>query len=197
MAMFTEEEIQRFKEIFQVEGMSDECFNTVIVNGSYNFENELCKYADKITKDQLIKTDNWRYMFQSGTPHYSWNTDRYSLVCSILDMQHAEKVRVKKYSETWYEVTETWYKCDNMNIKVKVEAPRTIDGSYHHYYSVVEDKDMPARADTGIAKMRIDRSTGQLYIVDQFQGTLGECQIWESKNTDSDSVFHYFHIELN
>ena len=142
-------------------------------------ESILLTHIDEFTEEQweVILNRRYDYLFQKGTPHYSWRTDREDLAYEVL-----RRYKPRPYS-TW---SETWYDCRAYSVRlksgvilyIKVEESKSLSGQ-NHIYVQVADTFVPVPTHRAVL-LRLGNDT-RVYIADQFAGTLDQCENWVAK----------------
>ena len=161
------------------------------VNSGYNqVENLLVKHIDEFTADQWQAICDYHFndLFQDGTPHVSWNTDRSDLCRALI----RSRMPYKTYEETWYNVKIYSIKTNECVLEVKIEEPKIWSSTdrTHYYLKVTEEfKPVPTHRAIIIAIA----SDTKAYITNQFAGTESECEDWVAK-TLKQSNSQYFKI---
>jgi len=183
MAYFTQQEVEEFKGIFsygltpsELQSLND----AVSIEGSREVEQVLAGAIRQMINEQIkaVFDSKWNYMFQAGSPHYDWNTDRRLFTNSLIKL--AKKLYTTTHHETWYDVYTTWYSFRGLFFKVIDEVPRTLSGGRCQMHTTfVEESEIPAKPTHCIAALRIRK--GELHIVKQFTGTLDYCEVMQDK----------------
>lgn len=148
-----------------------------VTSGYNQVENILVKHIKEFGPDQWKAIVNSKYndLFQDGSPHFSWNTDRHAIVWELVEDQ--------KPCRTW---RETWYDCRLYSVQmgetlleIKIEEPRTMSGRTHYYLRIAEEF-IPVPTHRAVV-IGIGSDT-RAYISDQFAGTENECENWVAEN---------------
>lgn len=182
--MFEAHEIKEFVNQFADVLTKDELqrmTESIKPNGAFGeVEHILSEAVERLQEKHLkvIFDCKWDYMFQAGSPHYDWNTDRSRFTNAL------KKVSKKLYTttshETWYDIYTSWYNYCGLFFKVVDEVPRTLSGGRCQMHTtIVEESEIPAKPTHCIAALRIRK--GELHIVKQFTGTLDYCEAMQDK----------------
>lgn len=133
---------------------------------------------------KAVLDSKYNELFQDGIPHVSWNTDRGRLLNTLrknaMDKRPGyEKISTDSWSETWYCVKVMYIKTPaGAVIKYKMEEPKAVSGSRHHYYgSVVPPEEVPEKA-THTVVLLVPDAYGKVRIADQRTGTMRQCEEW-------------------
>jgi len=154
--------------------------------GGYDLlEQVLAPHVLEFTRKQweIILDYHYSDLFQNGSPHYSWNTDREHLYHSLY---HAMKDPrpVKVWNETWdkcarYCVTTP----TGVVIELKEEHPHIHQfgsGREDHYKITVKDGPAEVPPTHCAVVIGYDKQEGA-YLGKQFAGTFDECVDWVGK----------------
>lgn len=143
-------------------------------------ESILLTHIDEFTEEQwqAILNPRYNYLFQKGTPHYSWRTDREDLAYEVI--RRYKPRPYKTWSETWYESRAYSVRLKSgVILCIKVEEARTLSGR-NKVCIYVADTFVPVPTHRAVI-LHLGNDT-KVYIADQFAGTLDECENWVAKN---------------
>ena len=165
--------LNEFKTYFPEIDFSD------VTSGYNQVENKIISYGlDKLTAEQwsVILDSKYNDLFQDGTPHYNWNTERSSIFRSLI---YENKLQVfKTWNGSWHTVKVYYANLGNVKLELKKEEPISFgNGSYHFNIRIVDE--VPEYPTHIVYSLNI--ADGRVYISDQHLGTLDECTEWASK----------------
>lgn len=155
-------------------------------SGYDQVERKLLDHIKEFTPEQWQVICDYTYdnLFQNGTPHYSWNTDRASICCALIK----NLMPYKTYSEFWYDIEHYSIQMNGCVLEVKIEEPRSFSSSSRtKYFLKVAEVYQPVPTHRAVI-LRIGSDT-KVYIKDQYAGSLNECEEWVSKNINSTDHF--------
>lgn len=149
-----------------------------IESGYREVERKLVSHVKEFTAEQwkLITDCKYNQLFQDGSPHIDWNTDRRDL-CWVLIK---DQCPCQTWSETWYDCRKYSIKTNDAILEITVEDPRPFSNSRTHYYLRVAKEFTPVPTHRAII-IGLGSDT-RAYIGNQFAGTLDECENWVAKN---------------
>lgn len=174
MSEFTTDLRDQFAAKFPTIDMSD-------VNTGYNeIENLLVKELRNgvvFTPEQWEAITDWKFsgLFQDGTPHYSWNTDR-SAICQALIRG---KKPYKTYTETWYNVEVYSIQNGDTVLEVKIDEPRIWGQGRTQYHLSVAKVFTPVPTHRAVI-IDLGEDT-RAYIAKEFAGSQEQCETWAAE----------------
>jgi hypothetical protein len=152
------------------------------VDSGYNqVESILLEHVQEFTAEQwkVICDNKYNDLFQSGSPHIDWSTDRRRICQKLIYKERP----CKTWYETWSDIRVYSIEMKDCVLEIKVDEPRMWSSySRTKYYLKVTDVYTPAPTHRAVI-FSIGPDT-RVYISDQFAGTLNECEEWVSKNLD-------------
>ena len=157
------------------------------VDSGYNqVENILLEHVQEFTAEQwqVICDSKYSDLFQDGTPHVSWNTDRGSICRKLIFKEHP----CKTWYETWSDVRVYSIQMKDCVLEIKVDEPRMWNSySRTRYYLKVTDVFTPIPTHRAVI-LAIGSDT-RAYIKDEFAGSLNDCEEWVSKTIEKNDHF--------
>lgn len=192
MAYLTEESVNEFYNIIS-NLISREDFDKIAgINGSREIVYKLAEKAGDMTLDQLRKVTEgkWRNMAITGIAHISWEDGQWKELYMAFVKTHNMQQRkyVKKWSETWYQHTETTWTgtVDGEEIAIieDYRCPSTFStfssgGTITRYYNIKPISEIKSEPDTLVCLIRIE--DGNAYLTNQFAGSREECDEWATE----------------
>ena len=155
--------------------------------GGYNkLEALLAKHVLEFTRKQWEVILDYKYsdLFQSGMPHYSWNTDREHLYKALYNAMN-EPRPVKVWDETWVKCTKYCVTTPTgVVIEMKEEHPHLYGYSncrQDRYHMIVKDGPAELVPTHCAVTIGYDKTTGA-FLNKQFTGTFDECVDWVAKS---------------
>jgi hypothetical protein len=155
-------------------------------SGYDQVEGILCKHINDLTAEQwkVLTMSKYNDLFQTGTPHIDWNTDRGRLCQSLIRGLRP----YKNISEFWYDISMYSIQMNGFVLQVKVEQPKSFSsGSRVHYNVQVSDVYIPVPSHCAVL-ISVGSDT-KARISDQFTGSLNECEEWVAKNIQKGGHF--------
>lgn len=155
-------------------------------SGYDQVESKLIKHIKEFTPEQwaVITDSKYSDLFQTGSPHINWNTDRHRICDALI----ANVYPCKTWHETWYEIRVYSVQMGNTILEIKVEEPRVWSSySMTRYRLSVAKVFTPVPTHRAVI-LRIGSDT-KVYIKDQYAGSLNECEEWVSKNINNTDHF--------
>ena len=149
-------------------------------------EKTVASHIAELTQRQWEAVFDSRYseLFQDGTPHISWNTDRSHILSALLSKAGRERgfetLATDNWEETWRSAYVQWIRtpCGAV-VKYKREEPRVWDSYSRTTYcgKVVPPEEVPPRTTHCVAILAVD-GFGKAYLADQHCGTQDACEQW-------------------
>ena len=139
-----------------------------------------------LTREQweLILSSKYNDLFQSGTPHISWNTDRGEMFAKLIDQ--TEAVCKRRHEGTWYTdyityvITKT-----GVALKLTESVPDFFRSSARtkRKIEIIEQDQIPPKNDTVGILIKID-DYGHATIVSQKTGSFDEITDWVANKAE-------------
>lgn len=167
-----------YKDYPEERELLQKCFPDINISelSSHNeIEQAICNHIQELTEEQWRTILGWnvKNLFQNGTPHFDWNTDR-SLIFREIERLY-KPLASGTYEETWYRVTERFYEVlPGFCLRLKHEHSRSLSGNDHRYITVVPKEEVPVR--THSAAIILLDNDGAFHILDQMTGTEEACK---------------------
>jgi len=156
-------------------------FSTV-TSGYDQVEKLLLPHLDTFTAEQWKAVLDSKYsdLFQTGSPHYNWNTDRSYIIRKLLEKHGLRPCAT--WNETWYSIRKYSLKLPTgVILEMKIEDPISwTSSSGTHYHIKIADEFIPVPTHRAVI-LGLGNDT-RAYIANQFAGTLDECENWVAKN---------------
>jgi hypothetical protein len=153
-----------------------------IETGYNKIEQRICSDLnfDELTEKQWHAILEHKYddLFQNGTPHISWNTDRSSIFATIHNCFKA--YTGDSWDETWVHVTSLYYKFKSgVVLNLKREEPIVWgSGNTRYRISIVDETNIPKVNTHTAVIMAVNDVYGKVSIVEQHTGTEDEVSDW-------------------
>ena len=171
MSEFTTDLRDKFAAKFPTIDMSD-------INTGYNkIEDLLVKELRNgkiFTPEQWEAITDWHFsgLFQDGSPHSSWNTDR-SAICRVLI---SGRMPYKTYPDTWDDVSVYSIQNGDTVLEVKVEEPRIWGQGRTQYHLSVAKVYTPVPTHRAVI-IKLGEDT-RAHIANEFAGSEQQCENW-------------------
>ena len=112
---------------------------------------------------------------------YNWDGYEHTL-SNLLSNPNIEIITKRKYDETWYEKYYTYFTVNGKFYKYLYRSPHSFSGGGSIEYSIEEiaESDVPSKI-THVAAVIGISETGHAYVIEDFGGTINECENWLDK----------------
>jgi len=149
-------------------------------NGYGKLEHVLSEHVKEFTKEQWKVIFDYKYadLFQDGTPHYSWNTDRSGIAsAAINEFLGDNPVPTKVWDATWDSKKVYYIDANGTFLEVTISTPHPFCNGRTSYSTRIVDEmpDVPTHVAVRLAMYKRD---GKVYVADQFIGTNKTCNEW-------------------
>ena len=162
------------------------------VNTGYNEIEDLL--VKELRNGKVFTPEQWEAitdyhfsgLFQDGTPHYSWNTDRAAICRALI----SGRKPYKTYTETWYNVSVYSVQNGDTVLEVKYEEPRLWGQGRDQYRLSVSKVYTPVPTHRAVI-IKLGEDT-RAYIAKEFAGSYEACENWVAETVKE--IGGYFKI---